>query len=61
VALIGGGAIGLKQDQHVTFPKRPLRDLHFTMMQKIFDMPDKTDFGQDLTGAQIKVVSEIVT
>jgi Protein of unknown function (DUF1552) len=59
VSLIGGSALGLKQDQHVDLGKRPLRDLHFTMMQKFFDMSDVKNFGQDLTGTQIKVVSEI--
>jgi len=60
VALIGGGAIGLRQDQHVDLGNRPLRDLHYTMMNKVFDMGDVADFGQNLTGAAIKVVSEIV-
>jgi hypothetical protein len=60
VSLIGGSALGLKQDQHVDLGTRPLRDLHFTMMQKFFDMSDVKDFGQNLTGAQIKVVSEIL-
>jgi Protein of unknown function (DUF1552) len=60
VALIGGGALGLKQDQHVAFGKRPLRDLHFTMMNKVFDMGDVKDFGKDLTGAAIKPVTEII-
>jgi hypothetical protein len=60
VALIGGGALGLKQDQHVALGKRPLRDLHYTMMNKVFDMSDVTTFGQNLTGAPLKVVSEII-
>lgn len=60
VALIGGSAIGLRQDQHVDLGNRPLRDLHYTMMNKVFDMSDVKDFGQNLTGAAIKVVSEIV-
>ncbi len=60
VALIGGGALGLRQDQHVDLGNRPLRDLHFTMMNKVFDMGDVKDFGQNLTGAPIKLVSEIV-
>jgi hypothetical protein len=60
VALIGGGALGLKQDQHVALGKRPLRDLHYTMMNKVFDMSDVKDFGQNLTGAPVKVVSEII-
>jgi hypothetical protein len=61
VALIGGGAIGLRQDQHVDLGNRPLRDLHYTMINKVFGMNDVTDFGQNLTGAPIKVVTEIVT
>ena len=61
VALIGGGALGLRQDQHVDLGNRPLRDLHYTMMNKVFDMSDVTAFGQNLTGAPLKVVSEIVT
>jgi len=60
VSLIGGSALGVKQDQHVDLGTRPLRDIHFTMMQKFFDMSDVTNFGQNLTGAPIKVVSEIV-
>jgi hypothetical protein len=59
-ALIGGGAIGLKQDQHVDLGKRPLRDLHYTMVQKVFGMSDVTNVGQDRTGGQHKLVSEIV-
>jgi hypothetical protein len=60
VALIGGGALGLRQDQHVDLVNRPLRDLHFTMIQKVFGMTDITDFGQNLTGKPISVVNEIV-
>lgn len=61
VALIGGGALGLRQDQHVDLVKRPLRDLHYTMMQKVFDMPDVAAFGRDLTGAPLSVVTQAVT
>lgn len=60
VALIGGGNIGLRQDQHVDLVNRPLRDLHATMMNKIFDMADVKDFGQNLTGKPISLVTEIV-
>ena len=60
VSLIGGGALGLKQDQHVTLGTRPLRDLHYTMINKVFGMGDVANFGQDLTGKPIKVVSEII-
>jgi hypothetical protein len=59
-ALIGGGAIGLKQDQHVGLGKRPLRDLHYTLVQKVFGMTDIKSVGQDRTGGQHKLVSEIV-
>lgn len=58
VALIGGGALGLKQDQHVDLGTRPLRDLHWTMIQKVFGMTDVTTFGQNLTGAPLKIVTE---
>lgn len=60
IALIGGGAIGLRQDQHVDLVKRPLRDLHYTMMQKVFEMSDVTAFGRNLTGAPLKIVDEAV-
>lgn len=59
-ALIGGGALGLRQDQHVGFDRRPLRDLHFTMMNKVFGMTDVTNFGQDLRGNPIQHISEIL-
>lgn len=60
VALIGGGAIGLRQDQHVALGKRPLRDLHYTMMNKVFGMSDVTTFGDNLTGAPVAVYKEII-
>jgi hypothetical protein len=60
VALIGGGALGLRQDQRVDLGNRPLRDLHYTMMNKVFDMQDVTEFGANLTGAPLKVVTEII-
>ena len=60
VSLIGGSALGLKQDQHVDLGNRPLRDLHWTLMQKVFDMSDQATFGQNLTGAPLKLVTEIM-
>ncbi len=60
IALIGGGSIGIRQDQHVDLGKRPLRDLHHTMMQKVFDMQDVTQFGRNLTGAPLSIVTEAV-
>jgi hypothetical protein len=59
-ALLGGGNIGLSQDQHVVLNNRPLRHLHFTLMTKIFGMTDQTDFGYDRTGAPIQLVNEIL-
>lgn len=58
-ALIGGGNLGLRQDQHVVFSPRPLRDLHFTLMNDVFGL-DEADFGQDLTGRALARVSEIL-
>ena len=58
-ALIGSGGGKLKTNQHITLNKRPLRDLHFTMMNKVFGM-GATDFGVNLTGAPISTINEIV-
>jgi hypothetical protein len=60
-ALIGGGNLGLKQDTHVAFDRRPLRDLHFTMMNRVFGMSDVSSFGQDLRGDPIAAIGEILT
>ena len=57
--LIGGGGGKLKTNQYVNLNKRPLRDLHFTMLNSVFGM-GQTDFGANLTGAPISVISEIV-
>jgi hypothetical protein len=59
-ALIGGKALGLTQDQHVGWDRRPLRDLHFTVMNKLFGMADVTNFGQDLRGNPIASITEII-
>lgn len=60
VALIGGSALGLKQDQHVDLGNRALRDLHWTMMQKVFGMTDVKDFGTNAFGKPLTVINEIV-
>ena len=57
--LIGSGGGKLKTNQYISLNKRPLRDLHFTMMNSVFDMK-QTDFGQNLTGAPISIIQEIV-
>jgi hypothetical protein len=58
-ALIGGGNIGLRQDQHVVFSARPLRDLHFTVMNHVMGM-GQSDFGEDRTGKPIALMNEIM-
>jgi len=58
-ALIGGGGGKLKGNQLVTLNNRPLRDLHYTIMNKVFGM-GVTDFGANLTGAPISIINEIV-
>ena len=58
-ALIGGGGGKLKGDQFLALGKRPMRDLHFTVMNSVFGM-DQTNFGQNLTGAPIAVINQIL-
>ena len=57
--LIGGAGGKLKTNQYISLNKRPLRDLHFTMMNSVFDMK-QTNFGANLTGAPISIINEIV-
>jgi hypothetical protein len=57
--LIGGGGGALKTDQHIQLAKRPLRDLHYTLMNGVYDM-NVSDFGMDRTGAPIATISEIL-
>jgi len=57
--LVGGAGGKLKTGQYISLNKRPLRDLHFTMMNSVFGM-GQTNFGQNLTGAPISIINEIV-
>jgi hypothetical protein len=57
--LIGGGNLGLKNDQHLALDKRPLRDLYFTLMNDVYAL-GVSDFGQDLTGAPPARISELL-
>lgn len=59
VALIGGGALGLKTDQHVVLGERPLRDLYFTLMNQVFSL-DIAAFGQNLTQAPLSTLQSLV-
>lgn len=58
-ALIGSAGGKLKVGQHLQMGNRPLRDLHFTMMNSVFGM-GQTNFGDNLTGKPISVINEIV-
>jgi len=57
--LIGSAGGKLKTGQFVALGKRPMRDMHFTMMNSVFGMA-QTDFGANLTGAPISIINEIV-
>jgi hypothetical protein len=63
MTLIGGGSLGLRQNQHVVFPAapndRPLRDLYYTLLNRCFDM-NVDKFGESILGAQNKLVDEIL-
>lgn len=59
VALIGGTALGLQTDQHVVLEKRPLRDLYFTLMNRVFSL-DIADFGQNLTKAPPSTIEQLL-
>jgi hypothetical protein len=57
--LIGGAGGKLKTNQYVALGKRPVRDMHYTMMNSVFGMA-QTDFGANLTGAPLATINEIV-
>ncbi|HXK17071.1 MAG TPA: DUF1552 domain-containing protein [Polyangiaceae bacterium] len=59
-ALIGGGGGKLKQDQHVAYggPK-PLRDLHFTLLNDVFGA-GAADFGVSAGGNPVGKLPEII-
>jgi len=58
-AILGGGNLGLENDQHVVLEKRPLRDLYFTLMNDVYGLGIR-DFGQNLSGAPPARISELV-
>ncbi|MEO6603274.1 MAG: DUF1552 domain-containing protein [Polyangiaceae bacterium] len=59
LALIGGGNLGMKNDQHLVLDKRPLRDLYFSLMNDVYGL-GVSDFGQNLTGAPPARISELL-
>lgn len=57
--VIGGGGGSLKTDQHLALGKRPLRDLHYTLMNGVFGL-GVTDFGENRTGAPIASIDALL-
>jgi hypothetical protein len=58
-ALIGGGGGKLKTDQHVVTNQRPLRHLHYTLMNEVYGM-GVTDFGGSAANIPLATLTEIV-
>ncbi|HEY3667414.1 MAG TPA: hypothetical protein VGL19_15510, partial [Polyangiaceae bacterium] len=59
VFTVGSGAGTLKTDLHINLGKRPLRDFYFTLMNGVYGM-GALDFGQNLTGAPIAMINELL-
>lgn len=59
VAVLGGGNLGLENDQHIVLDKRPLRDLYFTLLNDVYGLAVR-DFGQNLTGAPPARITELL-
>jgi hypothetical protein len=59
VAILGGGNLGLENDQHIVLGKRPLRDLYFTLLNDVYGLGAR-DFGQNLTGAPPAAITELL-
>ena len=60
VALVGGGNLGLTNDQHLVLEKRPLRDLYFTLLNGVYGL-GVSDFGQNLAGAPLAQISQLLS
>lgn len=58
-ALIGGGGGKLQTDQHVVYGKKPLRDLHFTLLNDVYGL-GVPDFGQAAGGGPPGKLPEII-
>jgi hypothetical protein len=63
LALIGGGGGGLRTDQHVKFGDtpgdRPLRDVHYTILNHFFDCK-VSSFGVHVSGLPNQAVEELL-
>jgi len=62
MVLIGGGGGTFKTDQHVVFQQRWLRDLHHTVMTRMFGMsgPDVDGFGMERADQPKTEIKEIL-
>ncbi len=58
-ALIGGGGGKLRTDQHVVYDKKPIRDLHFTLMNDVYGL-GAADFGNSPGGKPVGKLPEII-
>ncbi len=59
IALLGGANMGLKADQHLVLQGRPLRDLFFTLLTRVFGL-QVSDWGQCLTGAPLAPIDDLL-
>jgi hypothetical protein len=59
VVLVGGGNIGLSNDQHLVLDKRPMRDLYFTLMNDVYGLGVR-EFGQNRAGAPLASITELL-
>jgi hypothetical protein len=59
VALVGGGNIGLKTDQHLVLDQRPLRDLYVTLLNGIYGLGVDA-LGQNLRGAPLAPIDALL-
>jgi hypothetical protein len=59
LALIGGGNLGLQNDQHLVLERRPLRDLYATLLNDVYGA-NVVDFGRDRTGAPLTRVQQLL-
>jgi hypothetical protein len=57
--LIGGGGGALAVDQHVVYDNRPLRDLHFTLLNGVYQL-GVADFAESPTGSPVGTLAEIL-
>lgn len=59
VALLGGGNLGLRNDQHLVLDQRPLRDLYVTLLNDALGL-SVTELGQNLTGAPLTNIPQLL-